>query len=144
MSGEGLELATCSYRALRPEMGVGVSTSVGKPRGWQGNRAKGIPGRPAINAIAPFGIFGHKPAYDEATFRRLYEERLNEKGEQIDTAIARFAAEFPGGTLVLLCWCTISDLDGYCHRRMFARWAEARYGIEVPELDIAGPGRSHS
>lgn len=130
------DLATCSYRALTSEMGVGVSTSVGKPRGWHGSREKGIPSKPFINEIAPYGIFNHKPAYDEATFRRLYAERLEENAPAIDQRIAHYQDEFPGQRLVILCWCTISEPDGFCHRRMAARWLEDRYGIEVPELAL--------
>lgn len=125
-------LATCSYSALSEEtMGVGIATSVGKPRTWGQ--------RPVINQIAPYGIFNHKPAYDEPTFRRLYDARLAEKAPQIDDAIEALTVRFEGQRLVVLCWCGITHLDDFCHRRMFARWAEARYGIEVPDLALEGP-----
>ncbi len=134
------DLATCNYRSMTPELGVPISTSVGKPRGWHGNKEKGIPTKPYLNSIAPWGVFNHRPAYCEGEFRRLYAERLEAKADEIDAGIERYSLEYPGQRLVLLCWCTVTHLDDYCHRRMAARWLEARYGIEVPELALeAGP-----
>jgi hypothetical protein len=130
-----IELATCSYRAMPPGFGVAVATSVGKPRGWHGSKAAGVTSRPYCNELAPYSVFP-KWNHDEPTFRRLYAERLEAKADAIDARLAGLSAEHPGERLVLLCWCTVTHHDDYCHRLMARRWLEVRYEIEIPELTL--------
>ena len=63
---------------------------------------------------------------NEATFRRLYHEKVLSKLNPVHVA-----DDLEGK--VLLCW----ELSGqFCHRRLVAEWLEKNLLIEVPELDV--------
>lgn len=129
-------LATGSYRDFRPEMGVPVATSVGKPR-------KPMPGMETVNELAPYGVFNIKPPLPEPEFRAKYLARCAEKQPIIEAKLIEIGERHPGETLVLLCWCQIESETAFCHRREAADFLIETYGIDVPELCIVG-GHVHS
>ncbi len=68
----------------------------------------------------------------DRAFEAAYLAELERAGvEKIGAMLAKISDEEGGGPLVLLCWEKPSEV---CHRRMFARWFEAKTGIVVPEL----------
>lgn len=128
-------LGTACYSLFRPDMGVPVATSVGKPK-W-------MPGIDAINEMAPYGLL---TGYTEFEFRLKYHDRLDKNEDKVKAALLRLSAKYPGERLVLLCWEDLRKPDLWCHRTMLAEWLEAR-GLTVPELTTgevfdARPGRN--
>lgn len=134
-------LATCSYREYRPEMGVPVRISLGRPRWW----TTPIPDSASIPELTPRGSYLNAP---EPDFLEAYDAQLSRYGT--GHLQARFAAiaGVHGEPLVLLCFENLATGD-LCHRRQFAAWWYAETGQEVPEMGAqppswAPPGREGS
>lgn len=120
-------LATASLFQHRPEMGVPVRISVGRPRNIQTPMEH-------IGLLAPYGLLDRK--LDRPTFTRLYIQRRLERAgiELIDKEFRALHAAYPGLTLVLLCFENLTDPGAWCHRRIFAEWWEQQTGEVVPEI----------
>lgn len=124
-------LATCSYRAFRPEMGAAVRITRGAPRWRLHYQIAGT-----IPELAPTAReFGIK---DGAEFTAAYQVRLTEVG--FDRVAELLKATVPRGRIVLCCFESLSAValdvpqPYICHRRCFAEWWEAQTGDVVPEL----------
>lgn len=127
-----LKLATARYKGFDWKWGHPVLTTVGKPRVGRILQEGTI-----VNAIAPYGVFNVRPPLSPPEFKARYLERLDGKADEIDSTLSTLASAHPGETLVILCWCEVTDrATSECHRHQFAGWAENRYGILVPDLDL--------
>lgn len=82
--------------------------------------------------MAPTGLLD----LDDATARRLYTERLDERADTILTALADVAREHPGQPLAILCFENVA-VGEECHRRWFADWLSDRHGLTADETDAA-------
>ena len=117
-------LGTSRYPGFQTWMGVPVAISIGKPR-W-------MPGIESIPALAPYGV---KDIPDDDDFRVAYAERLDSKEAEIQKALQRLSAKYPGQRLVLLCWEDLTKPDvEMCHRTEAAKWLRAR-GLQIEEID---------
>jgi hypothetical protein len=67
--------------------------------------------------------------------RPLYRLRLDDHADAIVSELTDLARQHDGQTLVPLCFENV-HAGQHCHRRVFAKWFEGRYGIDVPELAI--------
>jgi hypothetical protein len=130
------KLRTARYQDWRPQHGVPVRISVGAPKFWRGRKL--VDGRVA----APWGLIesAGKAALSIDERRERYEQRLDEKGDEVVALLARIAVEHPGEQL---CLCCFEDVHAgqECHRRWLAEWLEDRFGIDVPELTDDTPPR---
>jgi hypothetical protein len=127
-------LATCSYRAFAPQMGVPVATSVGKPRKWRKGPLE------ICNPLAPYGIHGNpkfRGASDEE-WERADLKRLDVQQAKIEPALDELSTKYAGHPLVLLCYEDVHKVDA-CHRRWAAGWFARRYGLTVPEVSPDTP-----
>lgn len=123
-----MKLATCSYRAFRPEMGVPVRTTVGFARGFKYDHE-------FASGLAPYGLL---KVTDPIEFHRRYLDRLDGQAEKIDGQLAEIESRHPGETLVLLCFEDVHDPGQFCHRTSAQGWLMNRYGLDnVPELSTA-------
>ena len=140
------QLATCSWKEFRPEMGHPVSISRGGPRArprWavHVDSHPGNPGYPAQDKIwslcpsAENFRITHIP-----TFEVEYAKQLDHIGVDAIQALLYQASKDIGGNagyaepLVLLCFeQDVTALHG-CHRRRFAAWWYERTGQWIPEL----------
>lgn len=122
---DGWQLATCSYNAWRPWMGVPCQTSIGAPKWWTG------PTLQDVRSAAPWGLFD---VADPAEFTKRYRHRLHRYAPRIVGQLEELRACYPAETLVLMCF-ERSRTD--CHRGDLALWLEQRLGVEVPELTEA-------
>lgn len=68
-----------------------------------------------------------KPAFTAA-----YEAKVEASWPAIAAELERISAENGGRGLVLLCYEDLSK--EWCHRRIFAEWAQRVHGFEVREL----------
>ena len=119
-----VDLATCSWRAYRPEMGTAVRITLGKPPGWFRYEWE------EIRLLAPPPrVFRLE---DDREFEAAYEQHLNAVGvHRLRRVFERLAEKHGGRPLVLLCF---EASPSQCHRGQFARWWWERTGQEVPEL----------
>jgi hypothetical protein len=128
-------LATCSYRAFRPEMGLAVRITRGHPR-WRLPYV--LAGK--VNSLAPDAT-EWALRDDPAAFVAHYQARMD--GLTVEGVAAELAGEFPDGRLVLLCfedvWGQVLAPALVCHRRAFAEWWQDRIGDMVPELSEEPP-----
>jgi len=116
------DLATCSYAEYRPEMGVPVRISLGRPRGWSTLAF--------VTEITPRGWYLRKP---EDEYLVAYDAQLSRYGPE--SIVARFdaiAAQF-GEPLVLLCFENLAT-GSWCHRTLFRRFWLGETGHDIPEL----------
>ena len=123
-------LATSSYAAFNPRRGVPVQTSIGRPRFPLDYEL-----REQISELMPSGLL---KVSDDATFTRLYRERLDALDFQ--ALLAQFDAISKRNDhkrLVLLCFEDVHAGE-FCHRRVFAEWYKDRAGRLVPELGEGG------
>ena len=125
-----IELATCSFREFRPEMGQPIRITRGHPR-WR------LPYRLAgtVPELAPDAIeWAMKD--DPAGFAARYQARMDYLTPEWIANTLRF--QFPDGRLVLLCfeqvWGQLLPPAEVCHRRAFAEWWESKTDDQVPEL----------
>lgn len=125
-------LYTARYQEFRPEWGVPVRTSIGKPK-----MSLDYTITDDIGLLMPFGLLGDGRSRED--FERGYIARLDRAGRHKLQAIFRTISEkHDRKALVLLCY---EDLrrGQWCHRRMFAEWWWQVAGSEVVEL--LGPER---
>lgn len=130
----GFTLSTCGFRAFRPEMGVPVRTSNGKPR-YHLNYPL------MYKAECVFPRWALVKMSDMSRFSQLYQEDLDKLDFQIFVDTFEAIAQHNAGAqsvldgmkpnLVLMCF--EADVR-QCHRGAFAQWWNAKTGMEVPEL----------
>lgn len=120
-------LYTASYATWRPDLGVPVRISRGRPRGWVDGEV--LPALIPTAAVA-FGI------EDDAEARRVYRHQLHRHSHVIDRALFDLGRMYGNHPLVLLC----HEADpARCHRRWAAEWLTHRYSIDVPETTEGSP-----
>ena len=125
------DLATCSFFEYQPEMGTPVRISRGAPRGMA--VPGGEPHWPVVRALFPSPDILHKGLSVEE-FADRYCSGLDQTAGLVDAGLRVIR---PDRRMVLLCFENRRQLAANplcCHRRVFARWWEARTGREVPEL----------
>jgi hypothetical protein len=127
-----IELATASYRAFIPAMGVPVATSLGRPRFpiHYGLTEE-------LGALKPWGLMSPDLPADE--FDTRYRARLDRVGvDKLRRTFYAISNRHSGARLVLLCFENVLAGQG-CHRRVWAEWWTERTGQVVPELSwVAG------
>ena len=132
------QLATCSYRAFHPGMGVPVRTSVGA---YRAKLAGDVP-QEYVKVLTPFGLIGnakYKNATDQE-WEEGYRDRLAKNTRELVSELDRLTVAHPGRTLVFLCFEDVhAKTRNVCHRSMAARWLTEMYGLSIPELS-PGPG----
>lgn len=120
-----VELATCSWRKFRPEMGVAVRITLGKPPRWfryEHEELRLLAPPPKVFRMAEW----RKPF-------RAYLYRVT--AERIGRALDELSEKHGGARLVLLCF-EADPAD--CHRGEFSRWWQRQTGTEIPELSAGG------
>lgn len=127
-----LDLFTCSYTEMRPEMGVPVRFTVGAPRfrlryDLEHVFRGGTPTRQMLRLP--------KPQYREAYIGLLESRGIGAIVDEL-LGIARQANDH---RLVLLCFENLGKEGLWCHRTMFGEWWEALTGDPVRELGAHGP-----
>jgi hypothetical protein len=116
-------LATASYSAWRPWMGVPVGTSIGSPKWWTGPTIQD--GR----SMAPWGrLFDIE---DAAEFRTAYRARLHRRQYVIFRQLDELADAYPGVPLILMCF---ERRPEDCHRSVLAGWLDEMLDVYVPEV----------
>jgi hypothetical protein len=126
---------TGRYQDFRPELGVGVRTTLGGPEkyGWWRNRARLVMPKPW--AVPPWREFRIEDATEGEA---AYCTRLDGESDRVIHQLADLATQFPGRRLVLLCYEDVHRGE-VCHRRWFADWMWSRWQIEIPELPDPRP-----
>jgi hypothetical protein len=122
-----LALATCSFAAYEPRMGMGVRITLSPPQ-WPpppGGRARWI----YLAELAPRGWY-----FRSARFDQHYIRQLNRFAADIERKLGWLAEAF--GPVTLCCY-ERRVLPGECHRLIAAEFVSNLLGIEVPELDPA-------
>ena len=112
-----MNLSTSRYADYRPEWGIAIRTTVGRPRWFP---------HPYVHArhCTPYGVFG---VYDdEAEHRAAYIARLDRHGDDVIAEINDIT-DGEGGTL--LCYCRLDLARSFCHRLFLAQWIETRHGL---------------
>lgn len=127
------QIATCSYSAYKPEMGLPIRASLGGPRWWKG----GI--EHVMLEIAPGRAYFREPSW--SIFEAKFREQLDRFG--IEHLIQRFngigesAGLKPGAVLVPMCFEKLASWDDKkCHRAMFRHWWLEQTGDMLPELTL--------
>lgn len=131
-----LNLATCSYKAFDPSMGVPVRTSVGYPRFWR----KTAPALEYVPELAPFGKVDGvdlRKIDDRAVFDVHYRARLAANGVTIVEKVVDLSRGREGIPLVFLCYEDVHDPTTFCHRTTAGLWLHEQLGLDVPELSPA-------
>jgi hypothetical protein len=128
-----VNLGTCSWRAYRPDMGVAVRITLGRPPRWFA-----YPYEEVRLLAPPPRVFRLK---DDREFEEAYGQHLEAVGvERLMERFQDLSEKHDGRRLVLLCFeSSVED----CHRGQFARFWFEKTGQEVPELG-RGCGRSHN
>jgi hypothetical protein len=106
-------------------MGTPVRITLGTPR-WR------PPGRRYwlyLAELAPQRDYFNAPAEE---FERRYLAQLDELGDAIEQKLGWLTEAY--GPILLCCYEKDVRDPLACHRRMFARWYEARTGQPVPEI----------
>ncbi len=113
-------LATSSYRAWNPSMGVPVRASLGVPRWFQA---------PVVDlpSVWPFGLF--KAGLEPEEFTRRYRHRLHRQQHRVLRELADLREAY--GDLCLLCH---EPAGAFCHRQVLAAWLEEKLGEPVEEI----------
>lgn len=125
------DLAMCSWKRYRPEMGVAVRITLGRPPSWFGH-----PHEEVRLLAPPPAVFRLE---DDAEFERRYAEHLDRVGVGRLSQRFRDLQEKHGGRrLVLLCF----EADvAECHRGQFSRWWFEQTGQRVEELQSCDQSR---
>lgn len=129
-----MPLYTASYRTWRPEFGVPVRITVGRPKPnyfphpyeeWL--------------TLAPWELFQHGRYLEQPldVELRLYRQRLHKRKARMVEEAAALAARVDGVGAVLLCYEDVWRGE-ICHRRWFADWAVEHLGWEIRELTPDG------
>lgn len=126
-------LATCSYAEYRPDMGVPVRISLGRPKFMS------IPSNAVCPELQPRGWYFHASDDD---FLAAYDAQLSRYGtERLQDRFDAIAAEF-GQPLVLLCFESLASGE-WCHRTHFRQFWLRQTGQDIPELG-ASTRRPHA
>ena len=130
MSLQSWRLATCSYHAYKPEMGIAVRTSIGAPKYFA---------FPHITAkvLFPYATFRNKAleAQPIQASAIAYGQSLSKHRTDVEITLDRLSDLYPKQTLVLLCYENVHKGKGHeCHRRWAAQWFLDEYELVVPEL----------
>jgi len=121
-----VDLRTCSYAEYRPEMGVPLRISLGRPKWW----TTPIPESAFVPEITPKGWYLRSP---ERAYLAAYDAQLARYGpELIQARFDTIAAEH-GEPLVLLCFENLAS-GAWCHRSLFSAYWRQQTGQEIPEL----------
>jgi len=118
-------VCTSYYAVAKPEMGVLVQASVGRPRFFK--HAMEV-----AEILAPWGILGTTD--DKEAYRRLYLARMDDHREEVIQTILDIQRRHPGQRVVILCYENIRKPGQWCHRRIFAEWWLKNTGETVDEL----------
>lgn len=124
-------LVTTSYAAFKPDLGVPLATSIGKPKNFPYPRHD-------LKVLMPWVTF-RKPPFDRdmTAAAKRYKEYLTEKKATIEHVLDEYAARYDGTPLCLLCYESKGEaMRGGCHRRWFADWVQDSYGFHVPEVGV--------
>jgi hypothetical protein len=123
-------LVTGRYAGWRPEFGVPIRATQGMPRGWKHGELI------RASAITPSKrvAFGKMP---ESEAHVEFVGQLQQRSMETVLFLGEVARRFPGQRLVVLCFENVIAGE-VCHRRWFADWMEAEYGMTVPELAYEG------
>lgn len=122
-------LATCSYVAYKPEMGIAVRTSLFYPKFWRG------PPLAYARLAAPKGAFDNpKVRHDQEAFKAVYLAHLDAHAGDLAAELASIARVNSGKRLVLLCFESLNQPGKWCHRTLLGQWLEEHTGLDVPEL----------
>ncbi len=119
-------LRTGRYQTWRPEHGVPLGITVGRPKFWKHAEAP-----IDVPLLAPFGLLS--PSISNAEAERRYIRRLDQRAASVVATLASIARQHSGRALVALCFediCTQS-----CHRQWLSQWFGQRFGISVDEVD---------
>jgi Protein of unknown function, DUF488 len=128
-------LATCSWRAYRPEMGVPVRITLGRPPRWFQLRYERSYEEVRLLAPPP-RVFRIE---DWQEFRKAYRHHLYRVTvPRMRRAFEEIGERHPAKTLVLLCF-EADPAD--CHRGLWAAWWHEQTGEHVPELVPDGSPR---
>ena len=123
-------LVTSRYAGFELRYGVPVRISIGEPRFWRLGPLE------FVRELCPW----ERASWDRPTEperRAVYEQRLERHADPVVARLAQIARVHGGGhQLVLLCFEDVWA-GQECHRRWFAEWFEARYGVVVPELGLS-------
>lgn len=123
-------IATASWFAYRPDMGLAVRASIGTPK----QLAVMPDPLEYLHAATPRHAYFRAP---DAEFDRAFLAQLNEYGvEGITERIERMLRKHGAETAVLLCF---EEDAQNCHRGMFAKWWEEQTGEKVPDLGYRKP-----
>ena len=126
-----IELATCSWRAYRPEMGVALRITLGRPPRYFGHPHE------EVRLLAPPPRVFRIEDWQE--FRKAYRHHLYRTTvPRMRQAFEEIVDRHPGKRLVLLCF-EADPAD--CHRGLWSEWWTEQTGEQVPELVPDGPPR---
>ena len=124
-----IELATCSWRKYRPEQGLAVRITLGKPPAWFRHEHE------EIRLLAPPPRVFRLDDWGE--FIRAYTQHLEAVGvDRLRRVFDGLSQRHDGARLVLLCF--ESDPRD-CHRALFSSFWQRETGQEVPELGSPSP-----
>lgn len=115
-------IATAAFRAFRPEWGVPVRTTVGRPHRF------GLPYEFA-SGLAPWGLVG--TTLSAQAFELRYVARLDREADKIDAQLQDIAERYARQTLILLCF---EARPEDCHRSIAGRWLAERYAVDIAEF----------
>lgn len=129
------QVATCSYTAYRPKMGLPIRASLGGPRWWKG----GIPKHQVMLEIAPGRSYFNEES--DQVFERMFRAQLD--GFGVEYLIGRFnligetvGLQY-GSVLVPMCFEKLTSWDDKkCHRAMFRHWWLEQTGEILNELGL--------
>ncbi|MFE4796218.1 hypothetical protein ACFRFL_14140 [Streptomyces sp. NPDC056708] len=129
-----MELATSRYQEFKPEHGLPIGITVGRPRFVRYPYV-------SISSLAPHELFRapYKGIDNIEIERRVYFERLVHFRDRILGDLQEVAEGHPGKRGVLLCFENVNHGEA-CHRRWAAEWFAEHYGWDVPEIQT-GPSQ---
>jgi hypothetical protein len=105
-------LLTGRYSTFKPEHGVPVRTSVGRPRFWRHGEL------PYAKRCTPHGVFKNPDLESLEDQEAVYRLNLSTESDDVIAELAEIAREHPGRPLVLLCYEDTSQ--DVCHRQWLA------------------------
>jgi hypothetical protein len=135
MADPPLPLKTGSYASWRPEFGVPVRITVGRPRAQYFAEPY-----ESLLTLAPWELFsgGRYLKLPEAEELQLYRGRLDMRRGRLISEMAQLAERIDGQTAVLLCYEDVWAGE-ICHRRWFAEWASEVMGWQIDEIPRSEP-----
>ena len=120
-------IVTSRFYGFTGEMGVAVQIALRPPRYWRRDQHEMLEKMPEL---APERATWKLPGREQrAAYRRL----LDTRAAAAFARLADIARAHLGERLCLLCYEDLAK-EG-CHRTWFSKWANERYGLNIPELD---------